>query len=633
MTRFGDGSRRVAAALGAALFLIVLASLSNVPGVPRLVFIELAALVVLAGLRPDHALAALAVTTPIAVWIGRQWHSSAAWAEAGAVAFCAGYCLRRALARRSDDPPDRLDAPILVTSAVVIASLVAQILIDDWRFGHVATLTGLQEIATGWYFLMGSNADPIDAAMRLLESLLLLRAVTTITRATPEIGARLIAWSVIGAAMAASLNLLRVWQGATRLDAPLTSFVRLLMHARFNESYGDVNAAGSYFMLTLLAAAGLALAKSRVWVVAMVLVGSSLWITSSRTALMVAALALLLPAGALAMRIHVVRRRRMAIAGAAVVLAIAAGTAAYAIPQRGNQQSVVAATRVRLELARTSLRMTASSPAFGVGVGRYYSRSGEFSSPELLQLFPPAVHENAHNNFLQVLAELGIVGFAAILWLLWTAGRLTASMLAADLRDPLRWGLATGLLAFVLSWLGGHPLLLDEPAFTFWMLLGVTCGWGAQHMSLTPLRPGSTTWLVGVLIVLIAASVPVQVMHERADFNLEHRGIGVSPWQPAVDGIRYRLAGVSSSVFVPSEAQMIVVPLRAADPHTDLRVAVRLDGQAADVIAIGRDRWQQLRLRLPQERHPPRFRRLELRVEDPPAGAENLLMIGKAEPR
>ena len=107
--------------------------------------------------------------------------------------------------------------------------------------------------------------------------------------------------------------------------------------------------------------------------------------------------------------------------------------AAYAIPERGNQRSAATAAQVRWELARTSVRMTAANPAFGIGIGRFYSRSGEFSSPELLATFPPAVHENAHNNFLQILAELGIVGFGVLRWLLWSAAGYGRQLLGADL--------------------------------------------------------------------------------------------------------------------------------------------------------------------------------------------------------
>ncbi|HET7219627.1 MAG TPA: O-antigen ligase family protein [Vicinamibacterales bacterium] len=633
MTRVGGWSRRAAAALGAALFLIVLGSLFGVAGVPRLILVELCALALLAALRPEHALVLLAVTTPVAGWVGRQWNPTTAWAEAGAVAFCAGYCLRCALAQRTDDPPDTLDAPVLLTSGVVLASLAAQLLIDDWRFGAAATLAGLRELATGWYFLMASNAEPIDAAMRLLESLIILRAAATVARGVPEFGPRLIASAVVGAALAAALNLLRLWEGAARLDTPAAAFVRLFMHARFNISYGDVNAAGSYFVLTLFAAAGLALApRRRAWLLDAVLIASSVWVTSSRTAMIFGALALLLPAGALAMRIRGVRVRSTVFAASAVVLTLAAGMAAYAIPQRGNQQSVLAATRVRVEMAATSLRMTASSPAFGIGIGRYYTRSGEFSSPELLQLFPPAVHENAHNNFLQFLAELGIVGLAAIAWLLWSCARLIASLLAVDPRDPVRWGLVTGLVSFVLSWLGGHPLLLDEPALTFWLLLGVASGWGAQYLPLRRTTTTTTTRVAAVLTLLVSASVPLQVLHQRAAFDLEHRGIGLSPWQTAIDGVRYRLAAAKSSVFVPASAQMVIIPLRSVALAPEVKVELSLDGRPADVVTIVSDRWHYLRLQMTRDAGGPRFRRLDLRVT-PDSGDASVLMVGKIEPR
>ena len=276
--------------------------------------------------------------------------------------------------------------------------------------------------------------------------------------------------------------------------------------------------------------------------------------------------------------------------------------------------------------------MTASSPWFGVGLGRYYSRSGEFSSPELLASFPPAVHENAHNNFFQVLAELGIVGFAIVMWLLVTAAHYVRRLLAADAHDPLPWSVATGLVAFVLSWLAGHPLLIDEPAFAFWLLLGGLAGWG-ESLSPASGRDRIRGWVVPAAVVLVALSVPVRADRQKADFNLEHRGVGLSAWHDAIDGVRYRVAGTSSSVFLPADVQMVVVPLRAVGPPAEVRLELRLDGRPADVIMVSRERWHQLRLNLPQERNGPRFRRLDLHVLDVPANADNVLMIGKVQPK
>lgn len=634
MTPAGVWGTKLGAALAAAVFCAFLFSLAGIDGVHGLVLVGLIALVFLSALRPDQALATLAIGVPVAAWLGRQWNPSVAWAETLVVAFCAGYSVR-GLVRRpevSNRQPDVLDAPVFLAAVVIIASLAVQLLVDVWRFGDAATLAGLRELIVWWYFLMPASGDPMDAAMRLLEALLLFKAAATATRSAPAFALRLAGWAVCGAAAAAGLNLMRLWEAAVRLEQPLRAFMRYIMTERLNVHYGDLNAAGSYFVLTLFVALGLTLApKGRRWAPALLLIASSVWITGSRMAMMVGVLALLLPAGAWTLRIRRRSTRSGIVIAAAVLLALIAAAAAYAIPKRGNQQSALAAAQVRVELARTSLRMTASSPSFGVGIGRYYWRSGEFSSPELLRLFPPAIHENAHNNFLQILAELGVIGLAAFSWLLTTTAWLSARLLRADPRDPIRWGLVTGLLAFVLSWLGGHPLLIDEPAFTFWLLLGSAAGWA---VSIAPARPTRlAAWAALGLSALVAASVPLRVVEQRAEFELEHRGVGLTPWQDPIDGVRYRLAGSSSSVFVPSEAQLIVVPLRSVASSPELRVRLSLDGRPADIVKVVADRWQHLRLRMPQERNAPRFRRLDLHVERPESEDSPVLLIGKIEPR
>jgi len=447
----------------------------------------------------------------------------------------------------------------------------------------------------------------------------------------PDFGRRLTVWLTIGATAAAALNLVRLWEGATRMEAPLAAFARYLLTERLNVHYADVNAAGSYWVLMLFIAIGLVCApRSRAWLISTTLIAISLWLSGSRMAYVAGVLAMLPPAVVMVARISRVGVRATALASAAIVLAIAAGGAAYAIPTRGNQQSPLAAFKVRWELAMTSFRMAAEHPSFGIGIGRYYSRSGEFSSPELLQLFPPAIHENAHNNFLQLLAELGIVGFGVIAWLLTLAVLLGVRLVRAGPRDTVRWGLVVGVIAFVLSWLGSHPLLIDEPAMMFWIVLGLVCGWG-EVVSTPPGTPRSFT-IAAALIIATIVSVPVRFVQQRADFNLEHRGVGVSPWQNAIDGVRYRLAQSTSSVFIPSDARVIVVPLRATSAHHELRVRMSLDGRPADVVTVFNDRWQSLRIQVPQERRAPRFRRLELRV-DGIAASDDVLMIGKVEAR
>jgi len=623
--RFGAGL----AALG---FLIILSSLFRVADVPSFVVIVLIAFGIGSAFRPDIALGAIAIGVPLASWLGRWWNGFVAWPEALVVAFCAGYCARSAFGRHQPRPVDPLARPVIVTAAIVVASLAVQLWIDIWRFGAAATGRDLSDLIRASYFVLTMSGDPVDAAMRLLESLVLLTAAASEVRRRPNLASQLVRWAVWGAAIAAAVNVARLWQAASRLEAPMQAFVSHFMTLRLNVHYGDLNAAGSYFVLLFFPALGFALARrTRVYWIAVLLIASGIWISGSRTALAVAVLAMVLPAIALGARLSQ-DRRRWAVAGAAIALAIVAAAAAHFSPKRGNQQSSLAAIQVRVEMIRTSLHMTASNPSFGVGIGRYYFRSGEFSSPELLHLFPPAIHENAHNNFLQFLAELGVIGLGAVLWLLWTAARLCASLLTSERQNAVAWGLVTGLIAFVLSWLGGHPLLIDQPAFTFWLLVGVACGWATVVAPPVPSR-AQTTWFVGILVAVVAISIPWRFVQERANFDLEHRGIGLSShWQPEVDGVRYRLAGATSAVFVPSAAQSLVIPLRSVRELPQLRVELRLDDRPADVVTLTNDRWHYLRLHMMRDRNPPRFRRLELRASGA-SGDAPVLMIGKVEPR
>ncbi len=476
VTTLPNAVRRVCAALAAVLFFTLLLSLAHLErfGLPALAVLVL--LVVLAARRPATTLLVLTTVIPVAAWLGRRWDPSVAWAEALVVAFAAGYCARGAATTRGTR--DEFDLPVLLSAAVIVASLIVQFLVDGWRFGGTTVRDHLWQLVKQDYLRIATTGDAVDAAMRFLESLLLFRAASAAARADATFGPLLVRSFVFGASAAAAANVLLLWEGAVRLSSPVTVFGRYLLTLRFNAHYGDLNAAGSYFAMAVFPAVGLASRHIGRWGIAALLIAASLWIAGSRAAFLAALVAMIVPAAVPARRISGASLRRMtAITAALTLMLVAVGMMRY-LPERGNQKEPSTALEVRWQLARTSFRMLATDPAFGVGIGRYYSRSGEFSSPDLLKIFPPAIHENAHNNFLQILAELGIVGLTTVIWLLFLAARACGRLLRADPHDPLRGGIVIGLLAFVVSWLGGHPLLIDEPAFLFWVLLGTACGWG-----------------------------------------------------------------------------------------------------------------------------------------------------------
>jgi hypothetical protein len=312
--------------------------------------------------------------------------------------------------------------------------------------------------------------------------------------------------------------------------------------------------------------------------------------------------------------------RAAAVAAAGVVLLAAI---AVALPQRGNQKSTWIATDVRFGLMQTGARMIASYPAFGIGLAEFYQRSGEFSSPDLIAKFPVAVHENAHNNFLQVAAELGVAGGILFVWLM-AAGLVVAGRRAVATRDFFLLLTLAGLAAFALSCLGGHPLLIPEPGYVFWTLLGVAAGSSASpQQSRSRLR-----WLVAIGVAVIALTLPWRMRAAMQDADLEHVGIGVpARWQVTPDGTRYREAQGRATLFIPMGTG---VKLRVY-PLTDqaVRLEVRLDGRVADVVLLAPRQWNDLRVPPRNVAAAARYGPLDLRLID---AGQTRMWLTKDEP-
>lgn len=626
--RPGDIGQALAWGAPSAFFLVLLGSLLGEDRIPTLVVPVLLGIAGLTAWRTGVALMLVAFLVPIATWIGRPWNGAVAWPETLVVACLAGYTARRAVTRESGQSGS-LNFAIYSLIAVVLGSLAVRLLVLRATIGGEALWAHLSVALATHYFTERANVQ-LDAAMRLIEGALLLHAGATAGRVNPSFAPGLIRSLVLGAAAAGALNLWRIWIGALRLESPVAAFFRYLATLRFNTHYGDVNAAGSYCMMTLLPAlAAFWVGRRWLWALAIVSIGTSLVLSGSRSAIVAgiaaALVALYLARGHSSLRLSP-RRARTTLITALLVAAACAGVLSLLAVR--NATPALAALWIRVEFARTGIQMFRSAPVFGVGVGDYSMRSTEFASPQLLKIYP---RENAHNNFLQVLSELGIVGLAVFVWVLGAAGAASAGNLVRDPRNPLRWAATAGALAFVISWLGGHPLLLDAPAFSFWLLLGTVAGWGYVAAPKPP-RAVSPAAAASLVVVAVAISLLPRSGVELGRAELEHQGIGLSGWLDSADGIRHRLAGVRSTVFVPASARVVTVPLRAAETSQEVVVELRLDDRLANALRVPGDRWVTLRLPLPPSQAATRYRRLDLEVRSPPSTESPLLMIGKVTP-
>jgi hypothetical protein len=236
----------------------------------------------------------------------------------------------------------------------------------------------------------------------------------------------------------------------------------------------------------------------------------------------------------------------------------------------------------------------AAHPYFGIGPGNFADLSG--------------VSNNAHNNYLQIAAEMGIP--AAVVFIYIAAFSVRTSWREARQSLP-SWGLCLGLLAYLVTCLAGHPLLVGGAAYPFWMAMGIAAvSTSAPSQELS--KP-SATWMSLVAVLVVAATVPLRIAVATRDADVEHSSVGFSKWHQGADGSRYRWAGGRATFYVSPEARSIRIPLRTGPqaPAT-LDVRIYLDGIEANRVTLRSDEGEKVvRLNL-FRRAKTRFARIDL---------------------
>jgi hypothetical protein len=415
---------------------------------------------------------------------------------------------------------------------------------------------------------------------------------------------------VLVASVAGLFNILKIVNSAIQREHPWHAFLTYFATVRVNVHYADMNAAGSYFAMMFFVALGFVPRARAPAITASVVLAAALWIAGSRTALAATLVALVL-GGILTARLQRHGKTLVIVLVTVVTLVALAGWRWY--PQ-GRNLGIWDALSYRLMLGGIAINMMAERPLFGVGAGQFYTQSGQL--------------ENAHNNLLQIGAELGV---PALLLLLFIGGfALWAAWRKAGPPGPT-WGVVAGLLTFLLTCLAGHPLLVAAAAFPFWILMGL-----AISMTDATELPRTARRAAIVILVIIGASLPFRMVAAVRGADVEHTSTGFSGWQRDANGERYRWAGSRSSFFVASSARAIRIPLgRGPMAPPTIEVRIFLNGVEADRVVLREARLVRLVL---VRRIAARFSRIDLVSTVPgnpqaldvePTQSGGVLMVGR----
>jgi O-antigen ligase len=549
----------------------------------------------LAGVRPAACLVVMAAIAPLGGGVSAVFGLPTAWTEVALMAALGGWALARAWGPRTstDRPFAATGAFMIVVAAASAVSLtgIAQLswqppaadpaawarwLADDLRTPHAATRQA-SRLITG--VMLAIAAREIARDQKLIQPVL-----AALVSAAAAIGA----WSWV-----------RLIELAQRAPDPLGRALEVMARVRISPLIPDANATGALMLLATPLTIGLFHTRWRTLSTAslVVLLGGN-WLAGSRTTLLLTPVVLI--AFAVLRARDMATRRLIGATGIAVALVLV-GVAVSSGGRRYGQ--VEGAWTVRRDFVVVTGAMLAESPLNGVGIGQYRRRSSEFMPPSLRGQYAA---ENAHNQVLQVLGELGLTGAAG--FLLFVGLGVRCAFARGTYERSEHAGLALGVCGSLLCWSAQHPLLVFDVAAPFWIGLGLLrslCQGGVaagRHWSLA----------AALLALTVVVSLPLRIRDGVGRTDMTGRTAGFSS---RVDdpGGAFRETQAGGTLFLDGGATRCVVPLRARGVQDSALVTLRLGNQDAGTVRVGRGVWLDVPLVLPAHPHPPwRHHRLDV---------------------
>ena len=137
----------------------------------------------------------------------------------------------------------------------------------------------------------------------------------------------------------------------------------------------------------------------------------------------------------------------------------------------------------RMAIWKFSWMMITDHPLLGSGIGTFKYNTLKyqaefFSQGDNRSLYPYGIAHNTHNEYLQIWAELGIIGLGIFLWMVISYFYYGLKFLKKAKDNYYKQGTIIGLMGAVMAVLVdgifGFPLHLPATVVIFWLFLGIT---------------------------------------------------------------------------------------------------------------------------------------------------------------
>ncbi|MBI1730976.1 O-antigen ligase family protein [Candidatus Acetothermia bacterium] len=180
-------------------------------------------------------------------------------------------------------------------------------------------------------------------------------------------------------------------------------------------------------------------------------------------------------------------------------------------------------------------------PLIGTGLGdykrEYLAYKGQFLQTPLGPHFINSVQgelpvSNAHNEFIQLGAEMGILGLLAVVLFIGAIAQRAVRVIGKEGSAEKRWlaiGSAAGIVAVIVDSLFSFPLHLPTNALILSLLLGVLCSEAmGRGQRVIQLRKAGAYLLAGILLIvaLAAGGIAYRAWIANRDFSFGQALLG-----------------------------------------------------------------------------------------------------------
>jgi hypothetical protein len=165
-----------------------------------------------------------------------------------------------------------------------------------------------------------------------------------------------------------------------------------------------------------------------------------------------------------------------------------------------------------------------------------------------------------------------------------------------------------GAGAFVATWLTGHPLLVREIGYPFWIVLALIIVWADEIPSVMSI---AYTWrrqrvVLAATALIALASVPFRTEPPTRQTVM----YGVRDWERLPDGSRARWTEQYATIVVRLETGALEIPMRA--PET-VEFLIAVDGVPLKYEWVA-NAWRQVQVKLPPPAPEVLYRRIDFRL-------------------